>query len=143
MFQAQRIYDTELAAAAAGRRVSTVQTPADHIEVPAIATAINLVRVAPARDSGDGGGGDVIAEAEERRAGQRRSDESPHNVEVADTGEVTDSTSARPRALWQSALRDVVATAASSTSSESGDSTRWQRTINKVTHSSSSLGCDV
>jgi len=48
--QAQRIYDTELAAAAAGRRVSSAQIPSELVEVPAITTTFNLVPVAPAAE---------------------------------------------------------------------------------------------
>jgi len=50
--QAQRIYDTELAAAAAGRRVSSAQIPSELVEVPAITTTFNLVRVTPAPENG-------------------------------------------------------------------------------------------
>jgi len=130
--QAQRIYDTELATAAADRRLSSAQIPAEHVEVP-VATTLNLVRVAPARENGN-----VRTEVEEGAAGQRTGGES-QSVDsgvVAGAGDVTDpassSTQTRRKTMWQSAVRSVTV-ATSSTSSECSDSTRWQRTLTKVT----------
>ena len=142
--QAQRIYDIELAAVAASRRVSPSQAATQQTEGPP-STKFSLIRVAPFRENAYDESNGVIMEVEEGQTGQTTARESPDvatnvNGELGDLNDPTSgSTDRRSRTLWQSAINGVIAATSTATSSENSD-TRWQRTMTKVTlHTSLTL----
>jgi len=135
--QAQRIYDVELAAVAASRRVSTTTIPGQLPEGSPF-TNFNRIQVAPLEPNSDdvanGGTGGEVQETQTDQ-GQNTATESHDlatSVNSGVQGDVTvsasSSTERRPKNLWQSAMNGVAAGTTLSDNSE----TRWQRTLTKV-----------
>ena len=128
------VYSDNQACVFVGRRVSSTSIPAQQVEARPSNT-FHRIRVAPLEQNADDGRSNAAVEVEEPPASQTKATEPQDAVTNGHLGDATaptsSSTNRRSKAMWQSAMKGVVAATSTTTSSETSD-TRWQRTLTKV-----------